>query len=51
MLPFIGHWFVSGNPLAFGLLSAGNDESFDIVHATAFPYSWPLLCIGAWPDD
>ncbi|MGH9676978.1 MAG: glycosyltransferase family 4 protein, partial [Candidatus Acidiferrum sp.] len=34
------------NPLAFGMWrDAGNsNERFDIVHATAFPYAWPLMC-------
>ncbi len=44
LLPGVGNWFLSGNPLALGLLSAGKNEKFDLVHATAFPYSWPLLC-------
>jgi glycosyltransferase involved in cell wall biosynthesis len=37
---------MSCNPLAFGMWSdAGRtDEQFDLVHATAFPYAWPLLC-------
>src|SRR6516162_8437785 len=35
-------WTLSCNPLAFGML--GVDESFDVVHATAFPYAWPILC-------
>jgi glycosyltransferase involved in cell wall biosynthesis len=37
---------MSCNPLAFGM---GRDacrlrERFDVVHATAFPYAWPLVC-------
>jgi glycosyltransferase involved in cell wall biosynthesis len=35
-------WTLSCNPLAFGML--GIDEPFDVVHATAFPYAWPILC-------
>jgi glycosyltransferase involved in cell wall biosynthesis len=36
---------VSCNPLAFAMWrDAGRlRESFDVVHATAFPYTWPLL--------
>src|SRR5579883_1672820 len=34
------------NPLAFGMwhdaMNAG--ERFDVVHATPFPYGWPLIC-------
>jgi glycosyltransferase involved in cell wall biosynthesis len=38
-------WTLSCNPLAFGLLGAGGDgATFDVVHATAFPYAWPILC-------
>jgi glycosyltransferase involved in cell wall biosynthesis len=34
------------NPLAFGMWrDAGRPtERFDVVHATAFPYAWPLMC-------
>ena len=37
---------VSCNPLAFGMWRDANrtNERFDVVHATAFPYAWPLLC-------
>jgi glycosyltransferase involved in cell wall biosynthesis len=37
---------ISCNPLAFGMWrDAGRlRESFDVVHATAFPYAWPLMC-------
>jgi glycosyltransferase involved in cell wall biosynthesis len=37
---------VSCNPLAFGMWrDAGRGgEPFDVVHATAFPYAWPLAC-------
>jgi glycosyltransferase involved in cell wall biosynthesis len=37
---------VSCNPLAFGMWrDAGHlREPFDVVHATAFPYAWPLAC-------
>jgi glycosyltransferase involved in cell wall biosynthesis len=37
-------WCLTCNPLAFGLLGAGRGEAFDVVHATAFPYAWPILC-------
>ena len=44
LIPHAGwrEWTLSCNPLAFGML--GVDESFDVVHATAFPYAWPILC-------
>ncbi len=34
------------NPIAFGMWrDAGQgDAPFDVVHATAFPYGWPLAC-------
>jgi glycosyltransferase involved in cell wall biosynthesis len=34
------------NPLAFTMWrDAGRiEEEFDVVHATAFPYAWPLMC-------
>jgi glycosyltransferase involved in cell wall biosynthesis len=34
------------NPMAFGMWrDAGRDEGpFDVVHATAFPYGWPMAC-------
>jgi glycosyltransferase involved in cell wall biosynthesis len=34
------------NPIAPRMWSAaGNgDEAFDLVHATAFPYAWPIVC-------
>jgi glycosyltransferase involved in cell wall biosynthesis len=37
---------VSCNPLAFGMWrDAGRPAGrFDVVHATAFPYGWPLAC-------
>jgi glycosyltransferase involved in cell wall biosynthesis len=37
---------VSCNPLAFGMWRDANriEKRFDVVHATAFPYAWPLLC-------
>jgi glycosyltransferase involved in cell wall biosynthesis len=37
---------LSCNPLPFGMWSdAGQaEEHFDLVHATAFPYAFPLLC-------
>jgi glycosyltransferase involved in cell wall biosynthesis len=37
---------VSCNPLAFGMWrDAGrSDTSFDVVHATAFPYGWLIAC-------
>ena len=39
-------WTVSCNPIACGMVRAASnaDETFDIVHATAFPYGWPLAC-------
>jgi glycosyltransferase involved in cell wall biosynthesis len=37
---------ISCNPIAWGMWSeAGRlQERFDVVHATAFPYGWPLSC-------
>ena len=34
------------NPMAWGMLAdAGQaDQPFDLVHATAFPYAWPIAC-------
>jgi glycosyltransferase involved in cell wall biosynthesis len=33
------------NPIAWGMWAdAGRAERFDVVHATAFPYGWPLAC-------
>jgi glycosyltransferase involved in cell wall biosynthesis len=33
------------NPLSPAMWRAANgDEHFDVVHATAFPYGWPLAC-------
>jgi glycosyltransferase involved in cell wall biosynthesis len=39
-------WTVSCNPLAWSMWREVNrtDDRFDLVHATAFPYAWPLLC-------
>jgi glycosyltransferase involved in cell wall biosynthesis len=42
-------WTMSCNPLAPGMawdaLRCGrSEERFDVVHATAFPYGWPLAC-------
>jgi glycosyltransferase involved in cell wall biosynthesis len=37
---------LSCNPIAWGMWrDAGRaEESFDLVHASAFPYGWPLAC-------
>jgi glycosyltransferase involved in cell wall biosynthesis len=37
-------WTMSCNPIAWGLWrdSFGTTEAFDVIHATAFPYGWPL---------
>jgi glycosyltransferase involved in cell wall biosynthesis len=37
---------VSCNPIAWGMwVESGQvSERFDVVHATAFPYGWPLAC-------
>jgi glycosyltransferase involved in cell wall biosynthesis len=37
---------MSCNPLAFGMWRDAGQiaERFDVVHATAFPYAWPLMC-------
>jgi glycosyltransferase involved in cell wall biosynthesis len=33
------------NPICWGMWSAGNGKTrFDVVHATAFPYGWPIAC-------
>jgi len=34
------------NPISFGMWKDAGQEStrFDVVHATAFPYAWPLAC-------
>src|SRR5262249_58196820 len=33
------------NPIAPGMWrNAGRAERFDLVHATAFPYAWPIAC-------
>jgi glycosyltransferase involved in cell wall biosynthesis len=34
------------NPIAVGMwrMGARTDHSFDLVHATAFPYAWPIIC-------
>jgi glycosyltransferase involved in cell wall biosynthesis len=39
-------WTVSCNPVAWGMWrdSFRTSERFDVVHATAFPYGWPLAC-------
>ena len=38
------------NPLAWDMWAdAGRAaDPFDVVHATAFPYGWPLACAGGW---
>jgi glycosyltransferase involved in cell wall biosynthesis len=50
-LSFIPHRFwqcltLPCNPISFPMWAeAGRcEESFDIVHATAFPYAWPIAC-------
>jgi glycosyltransferase involved in cell wall biosynthesis len=39
-------WVMSCNPIAPGMWRAAGrpDRAFDLVHATAFPYGWPLAC-------
>ena len=34
------------NPIAFSMWRAAgqSDEPVDVVHATAFPYAWPIVC-------
>jgi glycosyltransferase involved in cell wall biosynthesis len=34
------------NPIAWGMWrwAASIQQSFDLVHATAFPYAWPIVC-------
>jgi glycosyltransferase involved in cell wall biosynthesis len=34
------------NPIAWGMWSESNKpgQPFDLVHATAFPYAWPIAC-------
>jgi glycosyltransferase involved in cell wall biosynthesis len=33
------------NPICWGMWhDAGHGRDFDIVHATAFPYAWPIAC-------
>jgi glycosyltransferase involved in cell wall biosynthesis len=34
------------NPIAWGMWRESNnpDQPFDLVHATAFPYAWPIAC-------
>jgi glycosyltransferase involved in cell wall biosynthesis len=50
-LSFVPHrawqlWTTSCNPLAPGMWRDARRlaERFDVVHATAFPYGWPLAC-------
>jgi glycosyltransferase involved in cell wall biosynthesis len=38
-------WTLTCNPFCPGMWAdAGRPHSFDVVHATAFPYAFPLLC-------
>jgi glycosyltransferase involved in cell wall biosynthesis len=39
-------WTMSCNPIAWGMWqdSFRTSEVFDVIHATAFPYGWPLAC-------
>jgi glycosyltransferase involved in cell wall biosynthesis len=39
-------WLLTCNPLCPTMWTAANRDplSFDVVHATAFPYTWPILC-------
>lgn len=38
-------WTQSRSPLVPGMWrDCGRNDGFDLVHATAFPYTWPLLC-------
>ena len=34
------------NPISFAMMRAVNEcgREYDAVHATAFPYAWPILC-------
>jgi glycosyltransferase involved in cell wall biosynthesis len=48
LLPLRGWqaWTRTSNPLAWEMkkLADTTPERFDVVHATAFPYLWPILC-------
>jgi glycosyltransferase involved in cell wall biosynthesis len=48
MLPYRAWqcWTLSCNPVVWGMWadSFRCSETFDVVHATAFPYGWPLAC-------
>jgi glycosyltransferase involved in cell wall biosynthesis len=48
LFPVRGWWqalMLPWNPLVPAMWRAANgDERFDVVHATAFPYGWPLAC-------
>jgi glycosyltransferase involved in cell wall biosynthesis len=39
-------WTMPCNPVAWGMWQKSFDtsEAFDVVHATAIPYGWPLAC-------
>jgi glycosyltransferase involved in cell wall biosynthesis len=39
-------WTLTSNPLAWEMKHLADTlaERFDVVHATAFPYAWPILC-------
>jgi glycosyltransferase involved in cell wall biosynthesis len=39
-------WTMSCNPVSLGMWqdSCRTSERFDAIHATAFPYGWPLAC-------
>jgi glycosyltransferase involved in cell wall biosynthesis len=32
------------NPICWGMWSAADRGPFDVVHATALPYAWPIVC-------
>ena len=40
------------NPISWAMWhNAGRpDRTFDIVHAAAFPYAFPMACAGEWPE-
>jgi glycosyltransferase involved in cell wall biosynthesis len=45
-MPGCGGWAAWYNPVMPGMWwdASFGSERFDVVHATAFPYTWPILC-------
>jgi glycosyltransferase involved in cell wall biosynthesis len=45
-LPHVKALTLPWNPIAWDMWTAAGraEEKFDLVHATAFPYGWPLAC-------